>query len=245
MKFKFLIIFIFLVSCIQSNYNSNTKIAFSAKGFAYIYSDKDFNDKIIKKKLDNNSFLISHKSLKSGALIKVTNPKTNESIILKNNKKVFYPEFYKILITKTVAKKINLDLELPIVEIIEVKKNKSFVAKKTKIYKEEEKIHSHAPIETVKIDNISKIKKIKKNLVKNQIYIIIGEFYSSSSALILKQRIAEELTQFDSKKLFIKSKKVNKVTLLSGPYKSINLMKNDYIQLKTFGFEELDITINE
>ncbi len=32
---------------------------------------------------------------------------------------------------------------------------------------------------------------------------------------------------------------------MSGPYNSINLMKNDYIQLKHFGFEELDISINE
>ena len=43
----------------------------------------------------------------------------------------------------------------------------------------------------------------------------------------------------------MKAKKSNKISLLSGPYKSINLMKNDYIQLKNFGFEELDITINE
>ena len=33
--------------------------------------------------------------------------------------------------------------------------------------------------------------------------------------------------------------------VLSGPYKSINLLKNDYIVLKNFGFEELDIFINE
>ena len=33
--------------------------------------------------------------------------------------------------------------------------------------------------------------------------------------------------------------------VLSGPYKSINLVKNDYISLKIIGFEELDIYINE
>ena len=46
-------------------------------------------------------------------------------------------------------------------------------------------------------------------------------------------------------KLFIKTQNVNKITLLSGPYTSINSMKNDYIDLKNFGFEELDISINE
>ena len=41
-------------------------------------------------------------------------------------------------------------------------------------------------------------------------------------------------------------KKGNKqIDLISGPYNTINLMKNDYILLKNFGFEELDIIINE
>ena len=40
--------------------------------------------------------------------------------------------------------------------------------------------------------------------------------------------------------------KNNKETLvISGPYKSINSLKNDYILLKNFGFEELDIFLNE
>ena len=42
------------------------------------------------------------------------------------------------------------------------------------------------------------------------------------------------------------SKKNDKETLvISGPYNSINSVKNDYILLKTFGFEELDIYFNE
>ena len=80
---------------------------------------------------------------------------------------------------------------------------------------------------------------------KEKFYIIVGEFYSKESAFFLKKRITNELTSFNSKKLYVKSKKSNKITLLSGPYNSINSMKNDYIQLKNFGFEELDISINE
>ena len=136
-------------------------------------------------------------------------------------------------------------MELPLVEVIEVKKNKSFVVEKTKIYKEEEKIHSNAPIETVQIDNISKNKKKKNKAIQDKIYIIIGEFYSKKSASLLKKRITQELQSFDSKKLYIKTKKTNKTSLLSGPYTSVNLMKNDYIRLKNFGFEELDISIHE
>ena len=40
------------------------------------------------------------------------------------------PDFYKVLITKSVAEKLKLDLNLPLVELIEIKKNKSFVAEK-------------------------------------------------------------------------------------------------------------------
>ena len=47
------------------------------------------------------------------------------------------------------------------------------------------------------------------------------------------------------KKLKIRKKTVKEFEVLSGPYKSINLLKNDYIDLKLFGFEELDIIINE
>ena len=74
---------------------------------------------------------------------------------------------------------------------------------------------------------------------------MLAEFYSKDSALDLKERISKELTNFDSKKLFIKVKKSNKTSLIAGPYKSINLMKNDYTLLTDFGFEELDIDTYE
>ena len=245
MKYKLIILFLLLASCAQNYSKSELNKPFNSKGFAYIYNEEDFVNKVIKKKLDNNSLQIAHNKLRAGSLIKIINIKTNESIILKNSKRVEYPEFYKILITKPVADKLNLQIDLPIVEVIEVKKNKSFVAKKTKIFKEEEKIYSNAPIESVTINNISKNNKKKNKTIKDKFYIIIAEFYSKNSASLLKKRITQELLNFDNKKLYIKSKKSNKISLLAGPYNSINLMKNDYIQLKKFGFEELDISINE
>ena len=249
MQYKFLFIFFLIISCAQNSYQSiNKKESFSSKGLAYIYNEDDYNNEIIKKELNNNSFEIAHKSLRPGTLLKVINLYTNDEIVLKNTKRIDYPDFYKILITKPVADKINLQRNLPFVEIFEIKKNKSFIAKKTKIYEEEEKIHSNAPVEKVKIDNISKnktpIKKIK-NLQGVKIHIIIGEFYSKESVNLLKRRINRDLTGYNSKKLFTKTINTNKIRLLSGPYKSINLMKNDYILLKNFGFEELDININE
>ena len=233
------------MSCAQNYSKSELKKPFNSKGFAYIYNQEDFIDKIIKRKLDENSLQIAHDKLMPGALIKITNPKTNDSIILKNNKRFDYPKFYKILITQPVADEINLQKDLPLVEVIEVKKNKLFVAEKAKIFKEEKKIHNNAPVETVTINNISKHKKQKNVISRDKFYIVIAEFYSKNSASLLKKRITQELSNFDSKKMYINSKKSNKITLLSGPYNSINLMKNDYIQLTKFGFEELDIIINE
>ena len=245
MKYKLIILLFILYSCTQNYSNLEKKKIFTSKGFAYIYDKKDYEDKVINKKLDENLSQIAHNQLKPGTLIKIINIKTNDSIILKNSKKINYPDFYKILITQGVANKINLQSKEPIVEIVEIKKNKSFVAKKSKIFKEEETIHSNAPVENVKILNISKNKKVLKKEMPSNYYIVIGQFYSKSSASNLKKRIKTELKNFDTKKLRIKSKKMNKITLLSGPYSSINLMKNDYIQLKKFGFEALDISINE
>ena len=249
MKFRIFILIFLVASCAQGNfYSSKSKVFFSSKGLAYIYNIKDYENKIIKQKLDNGTLQIAHKELRPGSLIKIINLKTNDEIIIKNTKRINYPDFYKIMITEEVARKLNLTQEFPFVEVLEIKKNKSFVAKKTKIYKEEEKIYSNAPVETVKIDNISKNTnniKLKKKLNNQKIYIIIGDFYSKESAKILIDRINKEMSNFDSNKLSIKTINRNKTRLLTGPYRSINLMKNDYIQLKNFGFEELDITINE
>ena len=111
--------------------------------------------------MNNNEMQISHQHLKFGTLIKIINPKNKESIVLKNNKRIRYPDFYKIIITEPVAKKLNLKLNLPILEISEIKKNKSFVAKKAKIYSEEKNIPSKAPVASVQISNISKNKTKK------------------------------------------------------------------------------------
>ena len=84
----------------------------------------------------------------------------------------------------------------------------------------------------------------KKNDYEN-IYILIASFYTNEAANILRKRIINEATEYNNKKLYIKKKSDKEFEVLSGPYKSINLVKNDYIVFKNFGFEELDIFINE
>ena len=243
MKFKSLI-FLLLISC-TTEFNKNyEKTSFSSSGFAYIYSEQDFNNKIIKKKFDNTKFLVAHSKLKTGTLIKLTNPNNNKSVNLKVYRKLDYPELYQVLITEPVANKLNLKKEVPYVEIEEIKKNKSFIADRAKTFNEEKKVHNKAPIENVKIDNISKKKKTKNKRINN-FSIIIAQFYSKESAIVLKNRLRQDLISLDSKKISIKAKGKNEYDLFMGPYSAVNLLKNDYIILKKHGFEELDIKLNE
>ena len=155
MKYKTIFFILLLSSCSQNISKNNLSNTYYSKGFAYIYNEQDYLDKKISKRLNNELLEISNNKLRYGALIKIINNKTQDVIILKNKSKIRYPEFYKILITEKVAKKLNLDKEFPYVEILEIKKNKSFVAGEAKIFNEEKKIHSKAPVETVFIDNIS------------------------------------------------------------------------------------------
>ncbi len=245
MKFKLFCIFLLIVSC-SSNYTTlDKKGPYNSKGFAYIYNEQDYQNKIIKGKLNNSILQVSHKDLRLNTLIKIINPKTKESLVIKNQRRIKYPDFYKILISKPVAEKLSLNNEMPVVEILELKKNKSFIAKKAKIFNEEKKISSNAPVTSVEISNISKNNLSKKKEIKDNIYIIIASFYSRDSAVFLKDRITTKIPNLDQKKLKIVKKSNKKINLISGPYSSINLIKDDYTLLKNFGFEELDIVLRD
>ena len=244
MKFNIIFIFIFLTSCATNVTKLENRSPYNSKGFAYIYNDQDYETKIISSKLDNSKEQVSVYNLKSNSLIKIINPNTKESLTINNYKRIQYPDFYKILITEKVAEKLSLDPKLPLVELIEIKKNKSFVAEKAEIFNEEKKISSNAPVTSVKISNISKNNPSKKN-IENEFYIVIGTFFLLETAEFLIKRIKKEIPIYDIKKLKIVKKSNKEIRLLSGPYNSINLMKNDYIYLKNFGFEELDISTDE
>ena len=97
----------------------------------------------------------------------------------------------------------------------------------------------------MQISDIAKKKNVdgKKNI--QSIYILVASFYTSEAASILKKRIIKEIPNYDVKKLRINKRSNKEFEVISGPYKSINLLKNDYIVIKNFGFEELDIFVNE
>ena len=189
-----------LTSCSTNYTKIDNRKPYNAKGFAYIFNQADRDKNIIKGKMDNDLLEISHSQLKYGATIKLINPKTKDTIVLKNTKRIKYPEFYKIVISDAVANKLNIDRGIPLIEVLEIRKNKSFIAKKAKIFQEEKKIPTNAPVMSVKIDNISKKKSLKKkDELKTNIHILIGSFYSEDSAIFLKNRIIKEIVDFDKK----------------------------------------------
>ena len=64
MKYKLLIFIFFIFSCSPQLKTLNKKKPYSSTGFAYVYNDYDFKDKIILGKLNNEKFQISHQNLK-------------------------------------------------------------------------------------------------------------------------------------------------------------------------------------
>ena len=244
MKYRFFFFLIILASCSSVSVNKYEKPVFNSKGFAYIYSIEDYEKKIIKKKINNYEPLIAHNQLNRGVLLKITNPKNGKNIILKNSFKLNYPDFYKILITKKISEQIGLDEKFPFVEVEELKKNKSFIAKKAETYEEEKQLKVKAPIEKVKISNISKSIKKKFNKEHNFV-IVLGNFYSLESANLLKKRVKMESQPLRDRKITILKKNKHNFEVFLGPYKTIKAIKNDYIALKQINFDEVDIKVHE
>ena len=110
--------------------------------------------------------------------------------------------------------------------------------------REEKKVFNKAPVTTVKIDNISTNQKLIKEKPK-KFSIIIANFYTKNSAILLKNKLNKELTNLTSKNLFIIKRGKNSFELITDSYNTINSLKNDYIVLKNYGFEQLDIKANE
>ncbi len=242
MKFKFIIIFLFLFSCKSINVNKYEKPAFNSKGFAYIYSIKDYENKIIKRKINSYEPIVVHKKLSRGTLLKITNPNNGKNIILKNSFKLDYPDFYKILITKSISNQLGLNEDFPYVDIEEVKKNKSFVAQKAETHDEEKQLQVKAPVEKVKISNIGKT-VIKKQNKEQRFVIILGNLYSLESANLLKKRVKSESQLLRNKKISIIKKNKHNFEVFLGPYKTIKMIKNDYIALRQINFDEVDVKL--
>ena len=244
LNLRFIYIFVFLFSCTQDmkiikKISKASEPTYSSKGFALIYEDSIFERKIVNRKLNNDQNYVLHPFLKNDTLVSISNPFNSKSLTAKVKKTFKYPTVYNIVITKKMAERLDLDINNPYVEVLTIKKNDKFIAKKASIFEEEKNVANKAPVTLININDLSvsnpKI-EIKK---KKPSYIIdIAEFYFIESAETVKNRFEKEANLTNIK---IKKISENKFKVYSGPYFSFASMKETYFSLNKLGFENLDI----
>ena len=181
-----------------------------------------------------------HSLLKTNTPIKIINPANSKVIETKIYKKANYPKIFTIVVSEKIASILELDLDNPFVEVVEVKKNKTFIAKKTNMFEEEKKVAEILPVNEVKMDDLTKVEvKAKKKLNKKSNFIlVVSDFYYEDSANNLMKGLVKK-TKINN----ISVKKINdkKYRLFAGPFKNFNALKTTYISLNKLGFENLNI----
>ena len=246
MKFFDKIIILFLISLITScaeykvhKKNSNIeKKLFSSSGFALVYDESLYDDGILSRKIKKYVQIVLHPFLKKNTPVKIINPVNSKIISTKIYSKADFPDIFVITISKEIADALDLDFENPYIEILEIKKNKTFIAKEQKTFDEEKKVANKAPVEKIEIDDLSEIKTTTNKKKKHNYILLISDFYYLDSAENLKNELAKK-TKLDG--FVIKKINNKKYRLYIGPFQNFNSLKSTYISLNKLGFDELII----
>ncbi len=239
----FLFIF-FLFSCadykISKKADKIERQYYSSSGFTLIYDDELFITKAVNKKINNDDIVILHNFLKKNTPVKIINPENSMTVEAKILKKANYPKIFNSVISKKVALLLKLNPGNPFVEIIELKKNETFIAKEGSIFEEEKNVADKAPVDQIKMNDlsISSENNKKKSNKDNNFIIVISDFYYNESAVNLKNELVKKI---NLNKVLVKKINNNKYRLLVGPFKNFNALKNTYISLNNLGFENLNI----
>ena len=248
-KILFIIICIILSNCTSTslvNNKTNKTIVngFSNKGFALIYSKNLYKQKLVSKKIDERSLTVFQKNLKINTPIKITNILNNKSLIVTVGMNSKYPSFNNVVISKRIAEELDLDINQPYVEILEILENSIFVAQKAKTHKEEKNVAVKAPVNDISINNLSKVKiDEKKNFnVKFSYSIKIADFYFNDTALLMLNRIKTESS--------IKNPKIKKISdkkfrVYLGPFSNINSLQKSFNDISILKFENIEILKND
>ncbi len=249
MNYKIIIIILFfLSSCVSNIDTKNTtnviiKSKFSNSGFTLIYDEKLLLNKIINKKMNDRDLIIFQKNLKKGTSVKILNPDNNKSLIAQVGKKSSYPNFNNSVVSKRIASELELTLEEPFIIIEEIQNNSSFIAKKTKTFKEEKKVANKAPVDKIVVNDLNQsIEKNNSKKIKNFNYSIkIADFYFIDSAKMMKKRIMNESL---IKNVYIKKLSENKYRVIIGPYLDLKSIEKEYKKLDNLNFENIEIIRN-
>ena len=247
--FLSIIISVFLSNCTTTTLLNNKQIitninAYSNKGFALVYSEKLYKEKKIDKKIDERSLIIFQKNLKVNTPVKITNLLNNKSLIASVGKKSNYPSFNNTVLSLRIAEELELDINQPYVEILEILENSIFVVQKAKTFDEEKKVAIKAPVNNISISDLSTVKKKdKKNYNKRFSYTIkIADFYFKDTSLMMTSRIKNESS--------IKNPKIKKISdkkyrVYLGPFNNINALQKSFNDISILQFENIEILKND
>ena len=228
----------------KKNFPNSLDNPFINKGFSLIYNDKFYNNKIISKKIDDRSLVIFQKNLKKNTIVKITNILNDKSIIGTVGSNADYPLFNNSVLSVRIAGEIDLDENEPYVEILEILQDSAFVAKKAKMFEEEKKVASKAPVKDINISNLNiEETNIKDKISKRFSYEIkIADFYFNDMALLLVDRIINETMIKDSK---IKKIDEKKYRVYTGPFHNINSLQKSFNDISILKFENIEIIKND
>jgi hypothetical protein len=248
-KILFLIIFLHLTNCttesLIKNKPSQVSInGYSNKGFALVYNDNLYKQKIINKKIQDRSLIIFQKNLKINTQVKITNLLNKKSIIATVGKNAIYPSFNNSVISIRLAEELDLDINQPYVEVLEIIENSIFIAKKAKTYEEEKAVAVKAPVNNISINDLNSVKdNDEKNLgVKFSFIIKIADFYFKDTALLMFDRIKSESP--------IKNPRIKKISdkkyrVYLGPFININTLQKSFNDISILQFENIEIIKND
>ncbi|MDC0615995.1 hypothetical protein OAO77_01325 [Candidatus Pelagibacter sp.] len=248
----FISIFLFLINCTTATLDKNkpqsTMInAYSNKGFALVFSEELFKQKIINKKIADRSLTIFQKNLKTNTQVKITNILNNKSLIGVVGKNSKYPFFNNAVLSKRIAEELNLDINEPYVEILEILENSIFIAGKAKTYDQEKNVAVKAPVNGISINDLNLVNKKdekdeKDSSIKFSYLIKIADFYFNDTALMMLNRIKNES--------LIKNPKIRKIShkkyrVFLGPFSNINSLQKSYNDISILEFDNLEIIKND
>lgn len=251
MTYRFFLIFIvsFLVSCETIDTNKkinlikkNKENIFTNKGFALVYNESLFKEKIINKKMNDKDLLIFQRNLKTNTRVLVTNIDNKKSIIAKVGSNSKYPYFYNSVISPRISNVIKLNMKNPYVEIKKIDADSTFIAKSSKTFDEEKSVATKVPVEKIKIKDLSTT-KIKTKESKNEFNyaIFLADFYFKNSSDFMVQRIKNNTSINNINVSKIRS---NQYRVTIGPFKDLNSLKNSFNELRILEFENIEIIKN-
>ena len=244
-----LIILLFVSNCTTGTLvkNKPSKIlinGYSNKGFALVYNENLYNQNIVSKKISERSIIIFQKNLKINTQVKITNILNNKSIVAVVGKNSKYPSFNNSVLSIRIADELDLDINQPYVEILEILENSVFVAQKAKTYDEEKSVAVKAPVDGISIKDLNSGNEDSKKIFNTKFsYIIkIADFYFNDSALMLLNRIKTENLVKNLKTIKISERKYR---VYLGPFDNINSLQKSFNDISILEFENIEIIRND